>query len=366
MKMRRNHLLSDDSKLNSPRAKLQPAKVEEFRVGPRKKPYPGVFPFKGRFAARMHAVGRRWNCGTWDTEKEAATALDRARLYLRVDPRRLFFPGLARRLGATSPVALVREAMLKKKRLAKRGSSRYIGVHWYTRDGLWKASFHYGGRVYQLGRFESARQAAIARDRVALRFRGDKAILNFPSVELRPATIDEVRPKRVRRRVRYNREAEGLFGVQLHNQGSRAWVATTVVSLRHYHLGTWKTPQLAAIAHDRALLFYVGESAKNLNDPDEARRHGAADAPTLRALARREFKEQTTSRLRGVWWAEGRKVWLARLMVDRRIHHLGRFSDEISAARAYDRAARRLLRDRALLNFDPKTGEELLGMKLRE
>jgi hypothetical protein len=310
----------------------------------------------------MHAVGRRWNCGTWDIEEEAALALDRARLYLRVDRPALFFAESARRLGAASPAELFREARLKTKR--KRHSSRYLGVYWYERDQLWKASVRFGGRIYQLGRFETERQAAVARDRVARRYLGDKAILNFPFAKHRPATIEEVRPKRVRRRVRYNREAEGLFGVQLRNQDSKGWIATAVVNSRHYHLGTWKTPRLAAIAHDRALLRYAGEGTRNLNYPEEARRLGAADERALRVLARRQFKEQTTSRFRGVWWAERNQVWLARIMVDRRIHQVGRFSDEISAARAYDRAARRLLGERALLNFHPRTGEELLGMRV--
>jgi hypothetical protein len=56
----------------------------------------------------------------------------------------------------------LREAILKKKRDGKRGTSHYIGVHWYELHGLWKASIHHGGRVYQLGRFETAREAAIA------------------------------------------------------------------------------------------------------------------------------------------------------------------------------------------------------------
>jgi hypothetical protein len=276
----------------------------------------------------------------------------------------LFFPEHARRLGAASPAALLREAILKKKRDGKRGTSRYLGVYWYERDGLWKASIHHGGHVYQLGRFETAREAAIARDRVARRFRGNKALLNFPVAEHRPATVDEVRPKRVRRRVSYNRDAEGLFGVQRHDRRSSVWVASAVVDTRHYHLGTWKTPRLAALAHDRALLRYAGESAKNLNYADDARRLGPADERTLRALARRQFKERTTSRFRGVWWAEARKVWLARITVERRIHHLGEFSDEVSAAQAYDRTARRLLGDAARLNFHPESGEELLGMSV--
>src|SRR4051812_2263603 len=110
-----------------------------------KQKYPGLVPFETRFSTRIHAVGRRWNCGTWDTEKEAAVAIHRARLYLRVE-RPLFFPALARRLGAASPAALYREAKLKTKRSGKRGTSRYLGVYWYERDRLWKASIHHGGR----------------------------------------------------------------------------------------------------------------------------------------------------------------------------------------------------------------------------
>jgi hypothetical protein len=290
-------------------------------------------------------------------------AIDRARLYLRVKRPALFFPDLARRQGAASPAELYREAKLKTKRVGKRATSRYIGVYWYERDRLWKASIHYNRRIYQLGRFQTERQAAIAYDRVARRYLGDKALLNFPSAKLEPATIEEVRPKRVRRRVRYNREAEGLFGVQLRNAESKGWISTAGVNSRHYHLGSWKTPRLAALAHDRALLHYVGESARNLNFPEEARRLGPADARTLRALARRQFKEQTTSRFRGVWWTENKQVWLARIMVDRRIQSLGPFDDEISAARAYDSVARRLLGDKARLNFHPRTGEELLGTR---
>jgi hypothetical protein len=76
--------------------------------------------------------------------------------------------------------------------------------------------------------------------------------------------------QRVRRRVRHNREAEGLFGVQTPKPESKVWMATAVVNTRPYLLGTWKTTRLAALAHELALLYYAGETAKNCGNGSPA------------------------------------------------------------------------------------------------
>jgi hypothetical protein len=44
-------------------------------------------------------------------------------------------------------------------------------------------------------------------------------------------------------------------------------------------------------------------------------------------------------------------------MVDRKTYALGHYDDEVEAARAYDRAAERLLGDRAKLNFELGRGK---------
>lgn len=47
----------------------------------------------------------------------------------------------------------------------------------------------------------------------------------------------------------------------------------------------------------------------------------------------------TTSRFKGVSWDREKRKWRAAIRVDKRAKRLGRFDDEIEAARAYDRAA---------------------------
>jgi hypothetical protein len=61
-------------------------------------------------------------------------------------------------------------------------------------------------------------------------------------------------------------------------------------------------------------------------------------------------KRKGTSRFRGVrWWKTGSK-WQARIKLNQREIHLGFFSDETEAARAYDVAARKLFGDFARPN----------------
>lgn len=65
-----------------------------------------------------------------------------------------------------------------------------------------------------------------------------------------------------------------------------------------------------------------------------------------------------TSKYKGVTRdANGRMTWRARIRVDRRLIHLGRFDTEEEAALAYDAAARRHFGTFACVNF-PRNGEQ--------
>ena len=65
----------------------------------------------------------------------------------------------------------------------------------------------------------------------------------------------------------------------------------------------------------------------------------------------------TTSRYKGVYWDKWTSRWAAQIYPGGRTVYLGRFTDEIAAARAYDDAARKSFGAFARLNF-PRAGEQ--------
>ena len=62
----------------------------------------------------------------------------------------------------------------------------------------------------------------------------------------------------------------------------------------------------------------------------------------------------THSKYKGIHWRKKHKKWVARIMFEGKRIYLGCFRNEIEAAKAYDRAARKYHGEFASLNF-PKT-----------
>jgi hypothetical protein len=65
----------------------------------------------------------------------------------------------------------------------------------------------------------------------------------------------------------------------------------------------------------------------------------------------RKHRDAVSSGFKGVCFDKARQKWLAYIRVDRIQRHLGRFDDEVEAAKVYDRAALSAFGEHALTNF---------------
>jgi hypothetical protein len=231
---------------------------------------------------------------------------------------------------------------------AMKGSRRNFASPYYgvmRRPEGWVVSV----RIY-LGPFKKAEDAALAHDRVLIGLQPERGPaagpLYFPLRKLRPPTLKEIRLLSLQ-----GAPGSGYPYVGIrHKPGRKRWTANLGVRGQFLSLGAWSTPEKAALARDRAVLFYCDRPAL-LNFPAQAKRLGPASAEALQAEARAEFKTTTSSRFRGVGWHEHTRKWCANISVARRTYRLGEFEDEEEAAKAFDRAARTLLGAKAKLNF---------------
>jgi len=67
----------------------------------------------------------------------------------------------------------------RNRSLARNNTSGYIGVSWHIRQKKWVAAIKADNRAINLGSFDTAEEAARARDKAALLCHGDFAHLNF-------------------------------------------------------------------------------------------------------------------------------------------------------------------------------------------
>ncbi len=71
-----------------------------------------------------------------------------------------------------------------RRKIKRKTSSRYIGVYYRSSRKRWAVQIDYRGKTRWVGSFTDEVEAAKARDKAALKYHGDFAILNFPTKEL--------------------------------------------------------------------------------------------------------------------------------------------------------------------------------------
>lgn len=59
-------------------------------------------------------------------------------------------------------------------------SCKYNGVSYTKARRRWIACIHYKNRIFHLGSYKDPESAARAYDKAAIKYRGEKAKLNFP------------------------------------------------------------------------------------------------------------------------------------------------------------------------------------------
>jgi hypothetical protein len=77
-----------------------------------------------------------------------------------------------------------------------------------------------------------------------------------------------------------------------------------------------------------------------------------AAAPRQQQMNRRKQAARCSSRFKGVFWYKRSGRWQANIRLDGKQYHLGYFTDEVEAARAYDAAAAVMFGEFARLNFE--------------
>ena len=109
------------------------------------------------------------------------------------------------------------------------------------------------------------------------------------------------------------------------------------------------------LAHRLAFIFMTGSCPQEVDHKngirDDNRWANLRPATTSQNQMNRRSLKGSSSRYLGVSWHKLRGKWHANIHVDGKKKHLGSFSDEDDAARAYDTAARKHFGEYANLNF---------------
>ena len=130
----------------------------------------------------------------------------------------------------------------------------------------------------------------------------------------------------------------GYKGVSVYD--NRFYVRIMVEGKNTYY-GRYSDERTAARIYDYAARIHYGEFAY-INLPEEL-------------LTQHEFnmlvkRNIPSSQYRGVSWSTSKQRWIACIQVDGRFKSIGRYTDEVTAARQYNEAARKYHGAKAILN----------------
>jgi len=220
--------------------------------------------------------------------------------------------------------------MPKSKRKKRRSNSKsgFFGVA--NNGNKYTAKIYIDRKIKYLGSsYDTAKQAAEAYDKEAIKLRRPLSKLNYPKKA--PVGYTPIQQPQSRFTVEYRGVSQNRkkFKAQFNFGGKRT------------HIGTYDTAKDAAIAHDRAVLK-ANQSTTLLNFPDMV--HNLDVEPK-----RKEQKVRSSTGYRGV--RKNKKGFQARIRKGDNKVDLGTFDTAIGAALAYDQAAIKKGNKSHTLNF---------------
>ena len=220
-----------------------------------------------------------------------------------------------------------------RKRRSKRNKTGYFGVSKNTRGNKYAATISIDGKIKHLGSsYDTAKQAAKAYDKEAIKLRRPFSKLNYPKKT--PVGYSPIQ------QALYSNKAVGYRGVY---KNRIKFEATITIGGNKTYIGIYNTAKEAAIAYDRAVLK-ANQSTTLLNFPDMV--HNLNVEPK-----RQKQKLQSRKKIgyRGVY-KSGRK-FRAMATINGKLKGLGTFGTAIGAALAYDQAAIKKGNKSHTLNF---------------
>jgi hypothetical protein len=234
-------------------------------------------------------------------------------------------------------------------------AKRFRGVT--PENGVYIAHIKIEGRPLALGRWLTAKEAALAFDRAALHYRADRPLnLAGRARKLGPASPGELRRLAVAARKANRGAATSYLGVSRRADGR--WEAACMAGDESHTVSGYATAEDAAVAYDRLALHLHGARARR-NVPERNL------TPATAEVLRRELRfsqamkpsrhtyggRETASRYVGVVFAPKTKNWLAQLRAGDGHVVIAGYRTEFEAAVARDRLARFLAGPDAFLNF---------------
>ena len=188
------------------------------------------------------------------------------------------------------------------------------------------------GKEKYLGSYDTAKQAAKAYDKEAIKLRRPFSSLNYPKKA--PVGYTPIQ------RLLPSNKTVGYRGVSKRGKKYQAYI--DIAGKRTYH-GTYDTAHEAAVAYDRAVLK-ANKSTTLLNFPNMV--HNLDVEPKRK---KKSGKISGKVNYRGV--SKSGKKFRAQISINGKVNYLGIFPTETNAALAYDAAAIEAGKDESKLNF---------------